>query len=72
MRMHNPPHPGSVLRDYLGSLSVTDAAPAPSCHSSDAVPRAERFGGDFSGDGAEAFRSPEHQSRAVDRNAVPI
>jgi addiction module HigA family antidote len=26
MRMHNPPHPGLVLRDYLGSLSVTDAA----------------------------------------------
>jgi antitoxin HigA-1 len=24
--MHNPPHPGSVLRDYLGSVSVTDAA----------------------------------------------
>jgi addiction module HigA family antidote len=26
MRMHNPPHPGSVLRDYLGAMSVTDAA----------------------------------------------
>jgi antitoxin HigA-1 len=26
MRMHNPPHPGEVLRDYLGNLSVTDAA----------------------------------------------
>jgi antitoxin HigA-1 len=26
MRMHNPPHPGEVLRDYLGDLSVTDAA----------------------------------------------
>jgi addiction module HigA family antidote len=26
MRMHNPPHPGSVLRDYLGTMSVTDAA----------------------------------------------
>jgi len=26
MRMHNPPHPGSVLRDYLGSTSVTEAA----------------------------------------------
>jgi len=26
MRMHNPPHPGSVLRDYLGDLSVTEAA----------------------------------------------
>jgi len=26
MRMHNPPHPGSVLREYLGSVSVTDAA----------------------------------------------
>lgn len=26
MRMHNPPHPGKVLRDYLGGISVTDAA----------------------------------------------
>ena len=26
MRMNNPPHPGSVLREYLGELSVTDAA----------------------------------------------
>jgi addiction module HigA family antidote len=26
MRMHNPPHPGSVLREYLGPVSVTDAA----------------------------------------------
>jgi antitoxin HigA-1 len=26
MRMHNPPHPGSVLRDYLGAVSVTNAA----------------------------------------------
>lgn len=26
MRMHNPPHPGSVLREYLGTTSVTDAA----------------------------------------------
>lgn len=26
MRMHNPPHPGEVLRDYLGGVSITDAA----------------------------------------------
>src|SRR5258707_14028184 len=26
MRMFNPPHPGIVLRDYLGSVSVTAAA----------------------------------------------
>jgi len=26
MRMFNPPHPGEVLRDYLGEVSVTDAA----------------------------------------------
>ena len=26
MRMFNPPHPGTVLRDYLGNLSVTTAA----------------------------------------------
>jgi antitoxin HigA-1 len=26
MRMHNPPHPGLVLREYLGNLPVTKAA----------------------------------------------
>ncbi len=26
MRMFNPPHPGIVLRDYLGSVPVTVAA----------------------------------------------
>ena len=25
-RMHNPPHPGEVLREYLGDVSVTQAA----------------------------------------------
>ena len=25
-RMHNPPHPGAVLREYLGSRSVTEVA----------------------------------------------
>ena len=24
--MHNPPHPGEVLREYLGDVTVTDAA----------------------------------------------
>lgn len=27
-KMHNPPHPGEVLRAYLGTVSVTDAADA--------------------------------------------
>ena len=26
MRMFNPPHPGQVLRDYLGDMPVTHAA----------------------------------------------
>ena len=26
MNMYNPPHPGEVLREYLGKVSVTDAA----------------------------------------------
>jgi antitoxin HigA-1 len=26
MRMHNPPHPGRVLREYLGARSVTETA----------------------------------------------
>jgi antitoxin HigA-1 len=25
-RMFNPPHPGKVLREYLGTFTVTDAA----------------------------------------------
>ncbi|MBA5690439.1 HigA family addiction module antitoxin [Rugamonas apoptosis] len=24
--MHNPPHPGEVLREYLGNVTITDAA----------------------------------------------
>ena len=26
MRMFDPPHPGTVLRDYLGNVSVSSAA----------------------------------------------
>ena len=26
MRMHNPPHPGQVLREYLGKTAVSTAA----------------------------------------------
>lgn len=26
MLMHNPPHPGKVLREYLGTMDVADAA----------------------------------------------
>ncbi|MCC7684827.1 HigA family addiction module antitoxin [Janthinobacterium sp. FW305-128] len=25
-RMHNPPHPGEVLREYLGEMTITDTA----------------------------------------------
>ncbi len=25
-RMHKPPHPGEVLREYLGDITITDAA----------------------------------------------
>ena len=26
MRMHNPPHPGKVIREFLGNIDVTTAA----------------------------------------------
>jgi addiction module HigA family antidote len=26
MLMHNPPHPGKVLREYLGTIEVSEAA----------------------------------------------
>lgn len=25
-RMHNPPHPGEVIREYLGDVTITEAA----------------------------------------------
>ena len=25
-RMHNPPHPGEVLREYLGDITISEAA----------------------------------------------
>lgn len=25
-RMHNPPHPGAILREWLGDMDVTEAA----------------------------------------------
>lgn len=25
-KMHNPPHPGEILREYLGTITVTEAA----------------------------------------------
>ena len=28
-RMHNPPRPGEVLREYLGNTTVTEAAMKP-------------------------------------------
>lgn len=27
-RMHNPPHPGEILREWMSDLTVTDAAEA--------------------------------------------
>jgi len=26
MRMHNPPHPGEILKEWLGTMNVTEAA----------------------------------------------
>lgn len=26
MRMHNPPHPGKAVREFLGEMTVTEAA----------------------------------------------
>ena len=26
MRMHNPPHPGKAVREFLGGMTVTEAA----------------------------------------------
>lgn len=26
MRMHNPPHPGALVREYMGEMSVTETA----------------------------------------------
>ena len=47
MRMHNPPHPGRVLREYLGDMAVSTAAAHLRVNSRDTVPCAERQSGDL-------------------------
>ena len=39
--MHNPPHPGEVLRGWLADISVTEAAKPPGCDASSVVARGE-------------------------------
>ena len=42
MRMHNPPHPGLVLREYLGEIARVHGSGTSASHARDSVAPAER------------------------------
>src|SRR5215469_17466823 len=71
MRMHNPLHPGEVLRDYLGKLSVTDAAKLLGVTRA-ALSRIHNSSAGISAEMALRIRGPRHQSRIVDRDASSV
>ena len=72
MRMHNPPHPGKVLREYLGTRSVTDTAKHLGVTRVALVAHLEWQRGNFGGHGAEAGGCPGHQPRTMDRHADTV
>ena len=71
MRMHNPPHPGRVLREYLGTRSVTDTAKHLGV-TRVALSRILWQRGNFSGNGAETGGCSWHQPRIMDRYADAV
>ena len=71
MRMHNPPHPGSVLRDYLGSTPVTNVARHLGITRA-TLSRVLNGAAGFPCDGATPGRRAGHQSRIMDRNAGSV
>jgi len=72
MRMFNPPHPGTVLRDYLGSVSVTTAARHLGNHARRAFAHPEWKRWDLGGDGLAPLRCSRYKSRTVDRDASSV
>ena len=61
MPMHNPPHPGSVLREYLGSTSVTDAARHLGVTRAALSRILNGGGGDLRGNGITTLAGSRHQ-----------
>ena len=56
----NPAHPGEVLRDYLGEMSVFGSGRASGHHEGAPVPDSERACRNFSVDVAETFGGAWH------------
>ena len=75
MRMHNPPHPGEVLRELclrpLG-VTVTHAATRPRRESEDPVGHPEWPRGHFPGDGHPLVRGLRHDPGELAESASPV
>jgi hypothetical protein len=70
--MHNPPHPGQVLREYLGELAVNHGSGPSADYARDALARAQRQGGNLRRHGHPASARPRHHARAVDEYAAAV
>src|SRR5712691_5379735 len=73
MRMHNPPHPGQALREYLARRPGRHHGRSPSAHyARDALARAQRQGRNLRRHGHPPGGRPGHHARAVDEYAVAV
>ena len=70
--MHNPPHPGRVLREYLGTRSVTDTTRHLGVTRVALSRILNGSAGIFGRHGAKAGGRPWHQPRTMDRLADPV
>ena len=65
MPMHNPPHPGKVLRDYLGDMDIADAAKRLRVTRTDPVPHRQRACGHFGRDVHSTLGGSWNSSRVL-------
>ena len=70
--MYNPPHPGSILREYLGDVSVTSAAGDLGRNARVALSHSERKRGHLGRNGFTPLGSARNVGRALDRNAGEV
>ena len=71
MSMHNPPHPGLVLREYLGRMAVSAAA-AHLRVTRVTLSRVQRQGRNLGEHGPSPCVSPWNFSGTLDEHAEPV
>jgi hypothetical protein len=72
MRMHNPPHPGQVLREYLGKTASIHGSRASAGHACHSIACVEWQSGNLRRHGPSSRIRPGHLAGTVDEHAIPV